>query len=130
MHKLLAKISFTTKISRPDTGTAISYLTTRVREPAQSDSLKMLHIFKYFRGTKDLPLILSANKSGMLKWCIDVSHAVHSNMRGHAGGGLTMGQGFPISVSSKQKLNTRSSTESEIFGVDQLMPLVLWARNF
>ena len=41
-----------------------------------------------------------------------------------------MGTGFPISASTKQKLNTRSSTETEIVGVDGCMPGVLWTRFF
>jgi hypothetical protein len=41
-----------------------------------------------------------------------------------------MGRGFPISVSTKQKLNTRSSTESELVGVDDMMPIIIWTRNF
>ena len=32
--------------------------------------------------------------------------------------------------STKQKLNTRSSTESEVVGVDDFMPLILWTKNF
>ena len=41
-----------------------------------------------------------------------------------------MGTGFPIAASSKQKLNTRSSTETEIVALDDLMPSVLWTRRF
>ena len=41
-----------------------------------------------------------------------------------------MGRGFPISVSTKQKLNTRSSTESELVGVDDMMPIICWTRYF
>ena len=41
-----------------------------------------------------------------------------------------MGRGFPISGSTKQKLNTRSSTESEVVAVDDFMPGILWTRNF
>ena len=41
-----------------------------------------------------------------------------------------MGRGFPISASSKQKLNTRSSTETEIVAVDDLMPAIPWTRLF
>jgi hypothetical protein len=51
-------------------------------------------------------------------------------MRGHTGGGLTMGTGFPIIGSWKQKLNTRSLTESKIVGVDNMMPLILWTHYF
>jgi hypothetical protein len=41
-----------------------------------------------------------------------------------------MGRGFPIVTSTKQKLNTRSSTESEIVSVDDCMPAVCWTRYF
>ena len=51
-------------------------------------------------------------------------------MRGHSGGGLSMGRGFPIAPSTKQKLNTRSSTEMEIVTMDQFMPAILWTRQF
>ncbi len=41
-----------------------------------------------------------------------------------------MGRGFPIVSSTKQKLNTRSSTETEIVGVDDCMPAICWTRCF
>jgi hypothetical protein len=61
---------------------------------------------------------------------VDASFAVHPNMRGHTGGGLTMGQGFPIVASWKQKLNTKSLTESELVGIDDMMPIMLWTCYF
>ena len=51
-------------------------------------------------------------------------------MRGHTGGGLSMGRGFPIVSSTKQKLNTKSSTETEVVGADDLMPAICWTRYF
>ncbi len=39
-------------------------------------------------------------------------------------------RGFPIVSSTKQKLNTRSSTESEIVGADDFMPAICWTRYF
>ena len=126
----VAKILFATKRAWPDTGTSISFLTTRIRESDQDDWSKLVHLIRYIRGTIDLVLTLGANGSGMLKWWVDGSYGVHPNMRGHTGGGLSMGRGFPISASMKQKLNTRSSTESELVGVDDLMPAILHTRNF
>ncbi len=41
-----------------------------------------------------------------------------------------MGRGFPIVSSTKQKLNTRSSMESELVGVDDMMPIVVWSWYF
>ncbi len=41
-----------------------------------------------------------------------------------------MGRGFPISVSTKQRLNMLSSTESELVGVDDMMPIICWTCYF
>jgi hypothetical protein len=77
-----------------------------------------------------MPLILSANGSGILKWWVDVSFAVHPNMRGHSRGGLSLGRGFPIVSSTKKKLNNRSSTETEIVGAEDFMPSICWTCYF
>ncbi len=43
---------------------------------------------------------------------------------------MTMGTGFPLDKLTKHKLNTRSSMESEIVAVDNLIPQILWAHLF
>jgi hypothetical protein len=106
-HNLVAKTLYATKRSRQDTCTAIAFLTTRVREPDKDIWTKLVHLMRYIKGTRTMPLILSANGSGILKWWVDASFAVHPNMRGHSGGGLSLGRGFPIVSSTKQKLNTK-----------------------
>jgi hypothetical protein len=63
-------------------------------------------------------------------WYVGTLFAVHPNMRGHTGGGLTMGQGFPIVASWKRKLNTKSSTESKLVDVNDMMPIMLWTCYF
>ena len=129
-HNLVAKTLYTTKRARPDTCTSVAFLTTRAKEPDVNDEKKLIHLMKYLRGTRRLPLILSADGSGILKWWVDASFAVHPNLRGQSGGGLSLGRGFPIVGSTKQKLNTRSSTECEVVGADDFMPAILWTRYF
>jgi hypothetical protein len=85
---------------------------------------------EYLRGDRDRPLILGADNEGMLMWYVDALFAVNSNMHRHAGDGMTIGRDFPISVSTKQKLNTMSSTESELGGIDNMMPIILWTNYF
>jgi hypothetical protein len=51
-------------------------------------------------------------------------------MCGHLGGGLSLGRGFPIVSSTKQKLNARSSTDTEIVGADDFVPSICWTRYF
>jgi hypothetical protein len=129
-HNLVAKTLYATKRARPDTCTSIAFLTTRVREPDKDDWTKLVHLMRYLRGTRAMPLVLSSNGSGILKWWVDAAFAVHPNMRGHSGGGLSMGRGFPIVSSTKQKLNTKSSTEAEVVGADDFMPAICWTRYF
>jgi len=129
-HNIVAKALYVVKRARPDASVPIAFLTTRVRSPDIDDWRKLEHLMEYLRSTVDMPLILGANAGGISNWYVDASFAVHSNLRGHTGGGLTMGRGFPIVSLTKQKLNTRSSTESELVGVDDMMPSILWIRYF
>ena len=48
---------------------------------------------------------------------IDSSYTAYKNMRGHSGGIICMGKCALIHNCDKQKINTKSSTESEIVGV-------------
>ena len=82
------------------------------------------------RGTVELPLTLESDKKPMLRWWVDRSHAVHPNLRGHSSGCLSLGKGMLISGSTKQKINTQSSTETELVAADNYMSLLLWTNSF
>ncbi len=123
-HHLVAKTLFVSKHARQDVRAAI-FVTTRVRAPDINDWRKLSHLIEYLRVDSLHPLILSADVSEVLMWYVDASFAVHPIMRSHTRGRLTMGRGFPIASSTKQKLNTRSSTESELVGVDEMMSIVV-----
>jgi hypothetical protein len=47
---------------------------------------------------------------------MDAAFSVHPGFKNHTGGNMTYGQGTPMSMSRKQKLNTRSSTEAKLVG--------------
>ena len=64
----------------------------------------------------------------MVKWRVDVAFTVHHDTNGHTGGMTKMGRVALYSVPNKYKLNTKRSTESELVGVDDLMPQILWMR--
>ena len=62
--------------------------------------------------TEKLPLILSADNSDNLYWYADSVFGAHADMKSHNGAGLTLGRGSAISISSGQKLNVSSSTDT------------------
>jgi hypothetical protein len=130
-HNITVKGIYVTKRRvRPDISLSIAFLTTRVKGPDIDDWRKLCHLVEYLRSTRELPLILMANGTGVLSWYVDASFVVHPDMRGHIGGAMTMGPGFPLDKSTKHKLNTCSFTESEIVAVNDLIPQILWARLF
>ena len=51
-------------------------------------------------------------------------------MCSHTGGMMSQGKGAIYGKASKQKLNTRSSTEAELVRVDDCMPQVMWTKYF
>ena len=79
---------------------------------------------------KSLALTLQANDDGIVRWWIDVSYAVHDDMKGHTGATLSLGKGGIYSRSWKQRLVACSSTQSKLIGVYDVLPQVLWTKQF
>lgn len=108
----------------------MAFLTTRVQSPDTDDYKKLGRCLSYLRETRELTLTLEANSLTQIKWWVDASFAVHKNYRSHTGASMSLGRGCPINMSRKQKINTRSSTEAELVGVNDALALILWVRMF
>ena len=91
---------------------------------------KLVRLMKYLNGTKNRKLTLSADDLQIIKWYVNAAFAVHPNYRSHTGATMTFGQGAVQSISRKQKLNTRSSTEAELVGADDATVMILWTKLF
>ena len=105
--------------------TSVAFLTARVREPDEDDDKKLSPKLKYLSGTRDLVFTLESNGTRTVRWWVDAEFAVHHVMKSHTVRMMTMGRGALYSASNKQKLNTKSSTEAELVGVDELMLQIL-----
>jgi hypothetical protein len=121
---------FVAKRARPDILLTVSFLTTRVKEPVSDDWKNLLCILGYLKSTDALLLHLSCTDLKNLIWYIDGSYATHDDMRGQSRGVLLAGDCAVLFRSNKQKVNTRSSTESELIAVDDALPTVQWTKNF
>ena len=129
-HTAVAKGLFICKRGRPDIHHVIAVLTTRVQAPTTSEWEKLKHLMKFLNATADDVLTLSAENLSVIKWYVDVAFAVHPDFKSHTGGTMTYGRGVPISMSRKQRLNTTSSTTSELVGADDLATMILWTKLF
>ena len=115
---------------RPDIRTAISFLCGRLTCPDEDDYKKLTRLIRYLRHTLYMCLVLRKDDTDSIRWWIDASYATHPDMRGHTGATMSMGSGSVFSGSWKQKLVTRSSTESEVVGVYDVLPQILWTKKF
>ena len=127
-HHFVAQLPYLSKRARPDIHIAVSFLCARLRGSDTYYYNNLARVMKYIQGTIGIPLILSIDKSGNIKWYIDASFAVHKDMRSHNGVFVTMGKGGAYVQPSKQNLNTKSSTEAELVGVDDVLTQVIWTR--
>ena len=129
-HHLVAKLLFLCKRVRPDIHTAVAFLTTKVKQPTEDDQSALDRVIKYLNKTRELDFVLRVHDIQIIKWFIDASFGVHQDYKSQTGTYMTMGAGCFYSSSKKQKVNSRSSTEAELVGVNDMIPMVLWTRLF
>ena len=109
---------------------AISFLCSCLNCLDKDDYKKLTRLIWYLQHTLHICLVLGKDNMDSVRWWIDVSFAVHPDMCGHTGATMSMGKGSVFSGSWKQKLVTRSSTESEVVGVYDILPQNLWTKKF
>ena len=126
----MAKLLYLCKHARPDVQLAVAFLLTRVQIPTIDDWKKLDRCIRYLRDNKDIPLTLEAGGMGTVNWWVDASYATHQDCKSHTGATVSFGKGCPISVSTKQKINTRSSTEAKLVGINDALTMILWMWNF
>ena len=59
---------------------------------------------------------------------MDALYAVRDDMKSHTGGAMPFGRGVFDTKSTKQKLKTKSSTESEVVSVSDYLPSTIWTE--
>jgi len=128
LKKYVAKMLWATKRSRPDCKTAMSFLMTRVHLPSKDDWHKLMRMMSFVKGTVNDVRTIGADDLHHMIMMVDSAHAVHEDMRGHTGGLLTFGTGVVDQKSSKQKMNTRSSTECEHVETSEYLPKNIFSK--
>jgi hypothetical protein len=129
-HSITAKLLYLAKRVRPDILPAVVFLTTRVNSSSDDDWSKLQRILRYLKGSDKFGIILEIDKEINIFSYIDAAYGVHHDYKSHTGGFISFGRGAIHVKSSKQKLNSKSSTESELIALSDYSTFVIWARNF
>jgi hypothetical protein len=131
-HTVVAKLLYLGKRTRPDILVAVSFLCTRVTVATDRDDDKLSRVLKYLARTVDQQLKLWSDEHDFpcVYAYVDASYGVHEDGKSHTGLMLTLGGGSVLAKSSKQKIVTKSSTESELVAITDSIGEIIWLRNF
>ena len=122
-------ILYLAKQTGPDLLLAVSLLCTCVTAPDIDDWKKLGRCLWYLNETQELTLMLSSTDLSTIFWWVDASFGVHEDCRSHTGAVMMMNHGAMFALPSKQKLNTQSSTEAELVGMNDAMTMILWMKH-
>jgi hypothetical protein len=128
---VVMKLLYVAKRCRLDIQLPIGYLCTRLSCTSDGDWGKLRRTLEYLNGTMDEYLELGGDDLANIGCWIDASFAVHSDMKSHTGGAVSLGRGAVMSYSGKQKINTDSTTTSELVGCsDYSKRGAIWSSRF
>jgi len=119
-HRLVYRLIYCTCRGQKDLQIAISFLSKRHLVCNEHDYGKLRY----------LKAVISISDIERLITFVDVSYAVHMNMRSHMGVAMIFGISVFSSDSKMQKLNTKSSTDAEIMAVSNFLPKVIYMHLF
>ena len=128
--KYVMKVAWAMKRSRPDIEFTNTFHMTRVHEPNRDDWHKFMRMMCWVKQTQEDVRTVGADDLLHMLTMTDSAHAVHNDMRGHTGQVITMGTGVLDQKASKQKMNTRSSTECEHVGTSEGLPKNIYFEMF
>jgi hypothetical protein len=128
-QSLIMSLMYLARFTRPDILMPVSYLSTRSNDPTEEDYQKLLRVVRYLSGTKSVGIVFKHNIPISPKVYADASHGLHTTGHGQGGIAITLGSGTIYCRSFKIKSITRSSSESELFTVEDASTFVVWLKT-
>ena len=129
-HSSVMTLHYLAKRTRPDLLTAVSWCATRVLRPTEEDEKKLDRILGFLLLTQDQKLILKIGSTCEVRAFVDSSFGLYPDGKSVTGAVIMLGNAPIYYKSSKQKIVTRSSTESELVGISDTLSQILWVREF
>jgi hypothetical protein len=117
---------FLARHTRPDILMPVTYLASKSSAPTAEDYSNAVRVVAYIAGTKTIAMQFSSSASLEPNIFADASHLLHLDARGHGGIILSLGSAPILTKSYKLKLNTKSSTESEIVVLEAATSYSTW----
>ena len=127
---IVMKLLWVGKRGRPDTKLTMEFLCTQSLKCTEQNLSKLRCLLHFLQSTIDDEHILVADSLTELFTLVDASYAVYDDRKSHMSCAMLFSRGVFGTKSTKQKLNTNSSTESEVVNVSDYLPSPIWTENF
>lgn len=125
---LIMSLMYLARLTRSDILFATTYLATKSVSPTRGDLRKAKRIVKYISCTVSVGVTFKSQNNMELVVHADASHLLHPEGYGHTGFIVTVGGSIVFARSTKQKMQTLSSTESELIALQDASTIVVWMR--
>ena len=129
-HSVVAKLLYLATRVRPDILLSVAYLATKVKSPTHEDQQKVERVLKYLAQTSDKVLHLRIGEEMSVRCFIDASFALHTDGKGHTGVVIQVGGATVLCRSTKQRIVTKDSTESELVGLSDMFACAMKIHEF
>ena len=128
-HSDVAKLLYLAKRTRGQILTAVSFLAGRVSCATSDDQRKLNRVLSYLSRTKNEVMHMARGGEVTPEVYIDASFGIHEDGTSRTGVTIMLGGVAVGNWSSRQKLVTKSSTESEVVGLSDGLTSALWVRE-
>jgi hypothetical protein len=128
---LVMSLMYLARYTRPDILFMTTYLCSKSNEPNELHYKMACRVLKYIKDTPNYGIrFRNETKYGFeLKVYADAGHATYIDGKGQAGIFITLGSGFIFARSTKIKMVTLSSTESEQYALSDATTYVIWCKS-
>jgi hypothetical protein len=127
---LVMSLMYLARYTRPDILFMTTYLCSKSKEPNELHYKMACRVLKYIQDTPNYAVRFTRNVKNCLELKIyaDAGHATYIDGKGQAGIFITLGSGFIFARSTKIKMVTLSSTESEQYALSDATTYVIWCK--
>ena len=129
-HSCVQRLIYLAKKTRCDIAAAVSHLGSRVLNPSHDDWRKLDYLFGYLTFTIDLGVMFTFKGSLNPVAFTDASFLAHMNMKSRSGILILLAGGVIYISSVRQKLVTKSTSESELVALCDGATALLVIRKF
>lgn len=125
---LVMSLMYVARLTRPDILMATTLLATRSARPSEQDFVHLRRVVRYLAGTIDVGIEFDGTRPVVPVMYADASHITHPDGLSQAGIIITLGSAPILSRSFKIKLVTRSSSESELYALEEASTYAEWLK--